>query len=58
MGIAVSEDHLTLAGVVRDFAEKHELRAEARALLEGATEQRPEFWDDMAELWVARAPSA
>ncbi len=53
MGIALSEDHRTLADVVADFSAKHELLGAARALLEAPTEALPEVWGDLAEMgWL------
>ena len=53
MGIAVSEDHRSLAEVVGDFSVKREVRLSARALLEAPADEMPEFWGDAAALgWL------
>ena len=53
MGIALSEDHRTLADVVADFSVKHELLGAARALLEAPEEATPEVWGDLADMgWL------
>ncbi len=53
MSIAITEDHLALADVVRDFMVRHDSRGAARALLEEATETQPAFNDAIAELgWL------
>jgi alkylation response protein AidB-like acyl-CoA dehydrogenase len=53
MSIAITEDHRSLADTASDFlANKGSLGA-ARALLDGADEGRPAFWDDLANLgWL------
>ncbi|HUR77687.1 MAG TPA: acyl-CoA dehydrogenase [Acidimicrobiales bacterium] len=53
MSIAITEDHKALADTVGDFlAKKGSLKA-ARALLDGAEEALPEFWNEIAELgWL------
>jgi len=53
MSIAITEDHRSLAETASDFlASKGSLGA-ARALLDGADEGRPAFWDDLANLgWL------
>ena len=53
MGIAVSEEHRSLAEVVGDFAAKREVRAAARGGLEAPEDRIPDFWGDMAALgWL------
>ncbi|MFI5045656.1 MAG: acyl-CoA dehydrogenase [Acidimicrobiia bacterium] len=53
MGIALSEDHRTLAEVVADFSVKHELLSAARALLEAPEGAAPEVWGDLADMgWL------
>ena len=53
MGIAVSEDHLVLAAVVRDFAGKRALHTAARDLLEAPSDRMPDYWTDLAGLgWL------
>ena len=48
MSIAINEDHVALAGTVSDFLVKHGSLAAARALLDGAQEELPTFWADLA----------
>jgi alkylation response protein AidB-like acyl-CoA dehydrogenase len=53
MSIAITEDHRALAGTVADFLGKHEARNASRALLEGAEETLPAFWDELRSLgWL------
>ena len=53
MGIAISEDHLELAGVADAFLERSGARAEARALLDAPEESLPASWKEMADLgWL------
>ena len=53
MSIAINEDHVALAGTVSDFLVKHGSREAARALLDGAPEELPSFWGDLAALgWL------
>ncbi len=53
MPIAINEDHVALEGTVRDFLARRESLAAARALLDGADEQLPSFWGDLASLgWL------
>jgi alkylation response protein AidB-like acyl-CoA dehydrogenase len=53
MSIAINEDHVALAATVSDFLVKHSSREAARALLDGAPEELPSFWGDLAELgWL------
>ncbi|PXW33927.1 UNVERIFIED_CONTAM: alkylation response protein AidB-like acyl-CoA dehydrogenase [Williamsia faeni] len=53
MSIALTEDHIELASVVRDFTIERKLRAESRALLDAPEEQRPTFWHEMATIgWL------
>lgn len=52
MGLAVLEDHLELARVVRFFLEKKQVRADARAALDGGG-TIPAVWKDMAAMgWL------
>ena len=53
MGIAISEDHLELAGVADAFLERTGARAEARSLLDAPEETLPGAWKEMADLgWL------
>ncbi len=53
MGIAITEDHRELADVARAFLEARGARTGARALLEAKTEERPDFWAELAGLgWL------
>src|SRR6476620_2757663 len=53
MSIAITEDHRALAGTVADFLAKHEARKASRALLDGAEETLPAFWDELRSLgWL------
>jgi 3-oxochol-4-en-24-oyl-CoA dehydrogenase len=53
MSIAITDDHRALADTVADLVAKRDARGAARALLDGADEARPEFWDDLAGLgWL------
>jgi alkylation response protein AidB-like acyl-CoA dehydrogenase len=53
MAIAISDDHLELAGVASAFLERTGARAEARALLDAPEESLPAAWKEMAELgWL------
>jgi alkylation response protein AidB-like acyl-CoA dehydrogenase len=53
MAIAISDDHLELAGVATGFLERTGARAEARALLDAPEEALPAFWKELAELgWL------
>ena len=53
MSIAITEDHRSLADTASDFLAKRGSKAAARELLDGATEGRPPFWDDLAGLgWL------
>ncbi|MEE4022898.1 acyl-CoA dehydrogenase [Gordonia sp. PKS22-38] len=53
MSIALTEDHIELASVVRDFTVERKVRAEARTLLDSEDEPLPPFWQDMADLgWL------
>jgi alkylation response protein AidB-like acyl-CoA dehydrogenase len=56
MSIAITEDHLALAGTVADLLERRGSRAAARDLLEADVETLPSFWTEMAELgWMGLA---
>ena len=50
MPIAITADHRALADTAADFLAKHGSLAAGRALLEGAEETRPAFWDDLCQL--------
>jgi alkylation response protein AidB-like acyl-CoA dehydrogenase len=50
MAIAISDDHLELAGVATAFLERTGARAEARALLDAPEESLPAAWKEMADL--------
>jgi len=53
MGIAISDDHLELAGIAEAFLERSGARAEARALLDAPEESLPAAWKEMADLgWL------
>jgi alkylation response protein AidB-like acyl-CoA dehydrogenase len=53
VGIAITADHRELADVVRAFLDRRQARSAARALLDSETEQRPEMWQELAELgWL------
>lgn len=53
MGIAITEDHRELAGVVRSFLQARGARSAARALLDTTDEQRPSFWAELGGLgWL------
>ncbi|WP_349269409.1 acyl-CoA dehydrogenase FadE22 [Mycolicibacterium parafortuitum] len=53
MGIAISDDHRELAGVVRSFLAARAARAATRGLLDGDGDARPPFWAETAELgWL------
>ena len=50
MPLAINEDQRELAGVVRDFALKHRLLAQARAALTAPAAEADSAWPAMAEL--------
>lgn len=53
MGIAITEDHRALEGVVRAFLGAHNARLAARELLDSDTEHLPSYWSELAELgWL------
>jgi alkylation response protein AidB-like acyl-CoA dehydrogenase len=53
MSIAITDDHRALAETVRSFAEKRDVRGEARALLDSPANSLPPFWGELAELgWL------
>ncbi len=53
MAIAISDDHLELAGVAAAFLERVAARKEARALLDAAEEWLPASWKELADLgWL------
>jgi alkylation response protein AidB-like acyl-CoA dehydrogenase len=53
MGIAVSEDHRSLADVAADLSAKRDLRGAGRALLEAPAEQLPDAWKEIIDLgWL------
>jgi 3-oxochol-4-en-24-oyl-CoA dehydrogenase len=53
MGIALIDDHRELAEVARAFLTSQKARWAARSLLDTAEEQRPPFWQSLAELgWL------
>jgi alkylation response protein AidB-like acyl-CoA dehydrogenase len=53
MGVAVGEDHLELAGVVRAFLERQGAKAQHRAVLDAEDDSLPAFWKELAELgWL------
>ncbi|MGE2834850.1 acyl-CoA dehydrogenase [Mycobacterium sp. SMC-4] len=53
MGIAISDDHRELAGVVRSFLTARGARTATRALLDTDGDTRPPFWGEVAELgWL------
>jgi alkylation response protein AidB-like acyl-CoA dehydrogenase len=53
MSIAITDDHRSLAETVSSFADKRDVRGEARALLEAPANELPPFWGELAELgWL------
>ncbi|GAC01397.1 putative acyl-CoA dehydrogenase [Gordonia namibiensis NBRC 108229] len=49
----MTEDHVELGSVVRDFTIERKVRAEARTLLDAPEEQRPTFWSEIADVgWL------
>ena len=53
MSIAITDDHRALAETARDFLAARKVLAAARALLEAEGEERPPFWDELAEIgWL------
>jgi 3-oxochol-4-en-24-oyl-CoA dehydrogenase len=53
MSIAITDDHRSLAETVSSFADKRNVRGEARALLESPANSLPPFWGELAELgWL------
>ena len=53
MAIAIADEHVQLAAVASSFMKRHGERTSARLALEAATEELPEFWDDLRELgWL------
>jgi alkylation response protein AidB-like acyl-CoA dehydrogenase len=53
MSIAITDDHRALAATVADFVATRDTRGAARALLDGAPEALPAWWDEMAQLgWL------
>ncbi len=53
MSIAITDDHQALADTVASFLVKHDSRADARALLNGATAGVPAHWDELRGLgWL------
>ena len=50
MSIAISEEHRALAGTVAGFLADQQSRAEARSLLDAATDGLPSFWSGLAGL--------
>jgi alkylation response protein AidB-like acyl-CoA dehydrogenase len=53
MGVAVGEDHLELAGVVRAFLERQGAKAQHRAVLDATEDSLPAFWKELADLgWL------
>ncbi|WP_174187847.1 acyl-CoA dehydrogenase [Nocardia barduliensis] len=53
MGIALTDDHRELGGVVRAFLMRHHARGAARDLLDAAEEGVPGFWSEVAALgWL------
>src|SRR3954471_18808470 len=53
MSIAISSDHVTLAETASDFLRRHDARGAARALLESAEEDPPEYWAELCALgWL------
>jgi alkylation response protein AidB-like acyl-CoA dehydrogenase len=53
LGIAITEDHRELAGVVRSFLSARGARSAARELLDTKDEARQPFWVELSELgWL------
>src|SRR5215211_5941050 len=50
MSIAITDDHRALADTASDLLRKRDARGAARALLEAATEERPAFWGELADV--------
>jgi alkylation response protein AidB-like acyl-CoA dehydrogenase len=50
MGIAVSEDHRSLAEVAAELSAKRDLRGAGRALLEAPAEQLPDAWKEIVDI--------
>jgi len=53
MPLAITDEHHELAAVARSFAERHDLLAQARALLDAPDEEIRPFWKELAEIgWL------
>jgi alkylation response protein AidB-like acyl-CoA dehydrogenase len=53
MSIAITDDHRALAETAADLLAKRDARGAARGLLEAASEELPEFWDELVGLgWL------
>ncbi len=53
MSIALTDDHKALADTVSELLTKRDARGAARALLEAEAENRPAFWNEVADLgWL------
>jgi alkylation response protein AidB-like acyl-CoA dehydrogenase len=53
MGLAIIDDHLSLAEVAQNFLEAHGGRGPARASLDAPSEQLPKWWGEMGGLgWL------
>ena len=53
MSIAISEDHRTLAETADELLRKRDARGDARRLLDGAPDERPPWWSEVAGLgWL------
>jgi alkylation response protein AidB-like acyl-CoA dehydrogenase len=49
MAVAITEDHLALSGVLRDFVKNGELRAASRGALDGTPADVDPIWDKVAQ---------
>ena len=54
MGLAITDDHQALAGVVASFAADHQLLHYARAALDSEAPALPDVWKQIADLgWLS-----
>ena len=59
MSIAITADHRALEQTAAEVLQKRESKVAARALLEGAEEGLPPFWDELVGLgWLGGGQSA
>ncbi|HEY8524569.1 MAG TPA: acyl-CoA dehydrogenase [Acidimicrobiales bacterium] len=53
VSIAITDDHRSLAETAEDLLRKRDARGDARRLLDGAPEERPSWWGELAGLgWL------